>query len=150
MPGEFYLRLDSKSKPTVIKLENADAAKELRKALMEATGPLVPAVKAAARRLPSRDKRTRGSLRSAIANAVKREVKVNTREVSISVASVPSGGKSNLARLVEGEILWAHPVFGRGKVTQPPHPYFYKTIDAYAPGIDTRVNRVLDDLEKKL
>lgn len=154
MVDDVQLSLSEQSKRTLAKLVTAEATKDLRKELTGATAGIVPAVRQAARDLPSSRKRAsrkNGSLRSAIAYAITRKIKVSTRKIMVVITSVPRGGKSNLARAVEGDIPWKHPVYGRQPdVTQEPHPFFYRTVQKFGPEVESRVRSVLVEFERKL
>lgn len=144
--------LDAQSKRTLAKLSKADPMKPIRKNLMLATQPIVPAEKAAARTLPSKDKRTRDSLRTALANAVTRKVRVSHASIAVIIGVLSKGGKANLARVVEGEIgPWQHPTYGHDpKVTQASHAWFYPTIQKMVRGVSNQIEKVLSDVEKQL
>lgn len=149
------LELTEQSRRVLASMQKADALPDLRKALIEASEPMVPAVKRAARGLPSTRSRknTPGtSLRNALANAVKRKIKLTSKRTPlVLITNIPQGAKSNLARAVEGEIPWEHPVFGHPpNVTQEPMPFFYRTLNKYAPFVETRVRAVLDQFERKI
>jgi hypothetical protein len=153
--GDFRVELTAQSERTIAKLRGTDIMPDLRKELRNATDEMQPAVRQAARSLPSERKGRGGnkstSLRRAIAASVKRRVKVNGREVRVDVYTQPSGGKSNLARCVEGVIPWEHPTYGhKPTVRQNPKPFFYDTIQAMIPKVTARVSLVLSDYEKKL
>lgn len=136
----------------VEKMERADALKPLRRELMTATADMAPAVKRVARRLPSQDTRTKNSLRTALANAVQRKVKLTLRRgVMVLITVVPHGGKENLARAIEGIIPWQHPTFGHDPVVdQEPMTFFYKTLQKFEQTIEARVRSVLTKFESEL
>lgn len=152
---DVRMELTAESERVIAKMIRADALPDLRKALVEASEPMVPAVKRAARGLPSTRSRRQtpgGSLRNQLANAVKRKIKLSTRRSPmVLITNVPQGAKSNLARAVEGEIPWEHPTFGHEPtVRQTPMPFFYSTLEKYAPFVEARVRKVLDDFEHQL
>jgi len=147
------VELTAESKKTVVKLAKADAMPDLRKALMVATAPAQAALRKAARALPStRNRKDVDSLRNALAGAIQRRVKTTSKVVTVIILSVPRGGKSNIARAVEGIIPWEHSVFGHEgtRVKQKPMPYFYKTMDELLPETTAKVESAMAEFEKKL
>lgn len=155
MPGSqaMNIELTAESKKIIQKMRNADIFPDVKKEMMKATAPAQTAVRRAARALPSSRKRKDvDSLRNALAGAVQRRIKIGARTISAIIILVPRGGKSNIARAVEGVIPWEHSVFGNEnrKVKQEPMPFFYKTLETLIPGITARIDRALADFEKKL
>lgn len=148
------MELTEQSKVVIEKAIRFNALPELRRELTTATAPMAPAVKRAARSLPSNRKRVgakSGSLRSALANAIQRKIKLSPKGLTILITDVPHGGKENLGRSVEGTIPWEHPTFGHPPVvTQRPMPFFYRTLNKYEPIIAARVKAVMDKLESEL
>lgn len=150
------VRLTAASKVTIAKLAHADAMPPLRKRMRTATSPITSAVKQAARNIPSTHSRYKaaergGSLRSAVANTIQRKMKFSTRNVSVIIAQVPSGGKSNLASVLEGVKPWDHPTYGHDpKVHQEPHPFFYDTIEKMEPAVNREIETVLSEFERML
>jgi len=148
------LEMTDQAKRVVAKLIAADAMPALRKEIREATDPIVPAIRNEVKSLPSQYKITSekgGSLRAAVAAAMKRSIKLSKRTVAVSIQNVPHGGKSNLARVLEGELPWNHPTFGhKPKVSQPSHPYFFRTVEKFGPSIEVKVREVLSKFEREL
>lgn len=138
----------------VAKLIKANAMPALRKQISEATAPILPAMRAEVKQSPSQFKATTekgGSLRAAVAAAMKRSIRLSRRTVSVSIQNVPHGGKSNLARVFEGELPWEHPTFGHApRVTQPSHPFFFRTVEKFGPAIEAKVRTVLSTFEREL
>lgn len=138
------------------KLSRADAMKSLRVRMGVATSPLTPAVKRAARDIPSTHSRYKaqergGSLRSAVANTIQRKIKFSPRSIIVLIKQVPKGGKSNLASVLEGTKVWQHPTYGHEpEVTQDPHPFFYETIEKMEPAVTREVEKVMRDFERTL
>jgi hypothetical protein len=147
------MELTAESQRTLHKLVEADVKADLRKQMMVATQPLVPAVKAAALHkihAPG-TRRNKASLSSQVANAVSRSIKMTARQIVASINLTAKGNLSNLARVVEGEIPWRHPTFGHDpEVDQPKRPFFYATLAALIPTISREIEKVLDEVEKKL
>jgi hypothetical protein len=154
--SSYRAELTAKSMVTIAKLRTADVMPELRAEIRTATNPIQPAVRNAARSIPSGHSRYKakergGSLRSAVANTIVRKLKFSSRTVSAVIAQVPHGGKSNLANVLEGTIPWKHPTYGHDpEVEQPPHPFFYRAIETLIPGVNARIETVLEKFERKL
>lgn len=152
----YRSELTAKSKMTIAKLRTADVMPDLRREVRTATNPIQPAVRNAARQLPSKmsrygAKERGGSLRSAVANTIIRKLRFSSRNVSAVIAQVPRGGKSNLANVLEGTMPWKHPTYGHApEVEQQAHPFFFRTIEALVPGINQRIESVLVSFERKL
>lgn len=155
MSKAIQFGLSAESKKTIAKLSTADFKPEIRKGLRDASAPLQAAVRNAVRHLPASRKRSKdspgGSLRSAVASAVVRRIKVTPTEQFVIIMVRPRGGKSNLARALEGEIPWAHPTYGHEPVvTQDPQPFFYSTIETKEPGMETAIEHILSAVDKQL
>lgn len=150
---KIRMELDRDSREILKRMKSVDMAKDLRKELVQATQGIVPAIRVSARNLPSSRKRVgakAGSLRSAVAMAITRKIKVSTKRILIVVCQVPHGGKANLGRAVEGEIPWKHPVFGHDpEVTQTSHAFFYPPIHKFEALITIRVAKVFESYKKK-
>lgn len=136
---------------TVAKLKGSDAMPDLRRQMRAATSAMQPAVRAAVRATPSAKKRDRDSLRSAVASSVQRKIKLSTKKVLVVITCVPRGGKSNLARVLEGDIIWRHPVYGHlPEIYQTPHPFFWQTVENLIPETNSQIESVLENFERKL
>lgn len=138
---------------TLRKLVEADIRSDLRKRMMGATQPLVPAVKAAARHKVHAPgtRRNKASLSSQVANAVTRSITLAGGRILASIDLKAKGNLSNLARAVEGDIPWNHPTFGHDpQVSQPHRPFFYATLTALMPQVSREIEKIFGDLEKKL
>lgn len=152
----YRAELTAHSRETIAKLRTADVMPELRKEMRIAASPIQPAVRNAARAIPSQHSRYNakergGSLRSAVANTVSLSFRFSVRSVSAVIAQKPKGAKSNLARVLEGEIPWKHPTYGHApEVEQPSHPFFYGTVERLLPAVNHRIESVLEKFERKL
>ena len=148
------VELTEQGKRAVAKMLELDAMPDLRREMREATEEIQPALRAAVKETPSKQKLGSvkgGSLRAAVAQSIKRVIKLGKRDVAVLIVWKPSGGKSNLGRLLEGEIPWKHPTFGHDPVVdQSSHPYFFKTVEKFGPELDRKVEQVLSDIERKL
>lgn len=121
--------------------DGRERQKQLRKALTGKARPLVPAIRANIRALPSRGesrRRGRKSLRRELARAVTLQVRTSGRKAGVSVFMNPRkmpDGKKSLPAYFEhkpGYTVLRHPIFG-DKATWvqqvPPIPgYFTRTI----------------------
>lgn len=155
----IVIRPTAQTEQTLKRMQRFDCLPDLRRELVVATAPMVQAARMAARKIPS----TRGSrrsikkagsysLRDAVASAVKRVIKLKPKEVVVGVLAVPHGGKSNLSRVVEGEISpWKHPTFGHDpEVEQRAHPWFYDTLEAFSVGVTAHVESAIARFERKI
>jgi hypothetical protein len=155
MPANDHVsaHLDSVSKATLKRLEGTDLMPTLRKEMRKATRGIDTKVKRAIRTLPSttNDKGT-DSLRAEVAKSVKRKVRVNQREVLVAIIVVPHGGKSNLARAMEGTIYWTHLDWGRpgSQTLQEPQPAFFEAVEREEPGVVANMVRVLDEFAREI
>jgi len=154
MPGELArVNLDHRSEELLKRLEKADLMPELKYAMRSSTNGIVPRIKRAIKGLPSNQaEHNKGSLRDDVARSVKRSVRVSPREVFVAVLVKPHGGKSNLARVLEGAIPWRHPVYGRAgtDVGQSPSPYFYDTIEKQRREVEKEILGVFRRFEREL
>lgn len=133
--------------------------KELTGGIRDVLRPLVPQVRAAYRGLPSGGMRKSGSradLRVLLAKSVRVEVRTSGRMAGARIRAdgrrMPDQMKS-LPAYVEGEKpRWRHPVFGDRAVwaTQAPSPIFYSTLEPHTDQATRAVNKVLDDVKRKL
>jgi hypothetical protein len=150
----YRMQLTAQSERTLRNLQRCDAMPELRVALKLAAKPMVADAKDAARNLPSKRKRVgaaSGSLRSAVANSIISKIRFTKRDAVVLIKAVPRGGKSNLSRLVEGEIPWEHPTYGhKPEDTQAATPFFYKAMEKHAPLVERIIRDVLVKFERKL
>lgn len=150
----IHAELTAKSQETLRKLAGTDLMKDLRREMREATQPLAPAARTAARQTPSKrvGKRFKDvSLRRAVANSITRRMKLSPKFVQVVIIGVPKGGKSNLGALLEGTKPWTHPTYGHQPVvTQAAHPFFKKAIDAHEDEVTRAMERVLDKMESRL
>lgn len=133
-------------------VQGTDLARDLKRAVRDATSDAVPTVRRAIMSQPSSsDHKGKASLRRAVAMAVKRTVKLSKTKAEVSVAWVPQGGLSNLGRVLEGVIPWKHPTYGhRPEVTQSPHPFFYVHLNRIAENVQRRIMQVAAEYERKL
>jgi hypothetical protein len=78
-------------------------------------------------------------------------MKFSGRSVMVVIKSVPSGGKSNLATVLEGSKPWVHPTYGhKPEVTQSPAPFFFGTIEKLEPAVNREIESVLEEFGRML
>ena len=151
--GAAQLRMLSRHLRTVA--GGKERAKVLRKELREIAKPVVPLVRAAIKRIPSKGQsaaRGRPSLRRLLARSVTLQVRPSGRRAGASVfmnpRKMPDGTKS-LASYMEGTPRYSrlrHPVMGNRQVwvTQRAHPYFSRTVGASQAQAQAAMNRVVE------
>jgi hypothetical protein len=148
------VELTEQGRHAVAKMKAIDAMPELRREMRDATDMIQPALREAVKAIPSKVKvssEKKGSLRAAVAMSMKRIIKLGVRDVVVLITYKPHGGKSNLGRVLEGEIPWKHPTYGHDPtVDQSSHPYFFQTVEKFGPELDAKVSKVLADIERKL
>jgi hypothetical protein len=152
--ADFWIDPTVECKRKLEQMKRSTITPEMRRNITVATSTVTPALKAAARSLPSQAKYARGGLRSDLAKGVKRFIKGGFRSVTATFAIKGGRGAplANLGRAVEGEITWTHPVFGNPgtEVTQTAKPFFYRTINAMLPLMKRAFDRAAKDYERKL
>lgn len=154
------------------RLRDADKVlrKELRKALTEASDPVVGAVREAIQASPSKHD---GTLRGEVARTVSASVGTSGSQVTLAIVSRGSKmpeGKGNLPSYLNDDKRWKHPVFGRaiaeieaqvggrghGRgwtwVKQSSHAggWFDQTISGRAPELRRSVESAMDETARKL
>lgn len=130
---------------------HVELRKSMQKHLREAIKPIVPELRAAILGLPSSGKGHTG-LRSSIARGVQAKVSVAGPRVGVRLRVDPrllAGSAKSLPKRLDGIGRWRHPVFGHDRwVTQPSHPYFYRTLLPHKDRVQAEVRKVLDDTSK--
>lgn len=136
------------------KMDNKELSKRFRKELRAAAAPLVPAVRASIRGIPSKRAYSADGLRGQMSRATTLQVKTVGRQASVILRVDGRKMPPNKAiqSYVEGKKSpWRHPVFGHDVwVKQDPNPYFYKVMAAAGPRARLAVNRVLDQVSKDI
>jgi hypothetical protein len=146
------VHLADESRLMLEKLGRVEVMSDIRKALYAGTAEAVPAVRAKIRAMPStKGRRTKTSLRSQLAMAVGRKVKTTGKTCYVAIIQHPRGGYANLARAVEGEIPWQHPVYGyKPDVKEAPYPFFYDTLEKLYPQLEIEMDTALADIDRKM
>lgn len=145
------------------KLRKAGADKSVRRAfsrnLRAAAAPMVPAVRASIASIPVKGPKSTG-LRQRMQKATRLKVRTVGKTASVQILvdpkRMPDGEKSlpQYMEGTEGHTRWRHPVYGpRGStpyVTQPPEPYFFRTVRPL--GITSRiaVAKVVRDVTREI
>lgn len=131
-------------------MDDKKIVKQFRSELRAAAKPLVPAVRASIRRIPSSRPYAADGLRGRLSKATTLEVKTTGRQAAVIVRvdgrKMPPRSKSVQAYMEGVKPRWRHPVFGNTEVwvQQPPHPYFFDVMRMGGPLARLAVNRVMD------
>lgn len=138
------------------KMDDRELLKRFRRELRGAARPLVPAVRASIRNIPSSRPYTANGLRGQMARATTLEVKTTGRQAAVAIRvdgrKMPPKAKA-LQSYMEGvKPRWRHPVFGHPNtwVQQPPHPYFFDVMRVGGTRARLAVNRVIDQVSKDI
>lgn len=146
------------------RMDNPEIKKRFRKELRAAARPLVPAVRASIRSIPSKRSYSSDGLRARMSRATRLEVKTTGRSAGVAIRvdgrKMPSGQK-RLPALMEGEGVqrgrrvdtrWRHPVFGNREVwvQQASHPYFFPVMHRLGLTSRQSVTRVLDGISRDI
>jgi hypothetical protein len=137
------------------KMDDKELLKRFRKDLRASAAPLVPAVRASIRAIPSKRPYTAAGLRGQMSRATKLQVKTAGRQASVTIRvdgrKMPAGAKAVQAYMEGVKPRWRHPVFGHDwYVQQPPQPYFYRTVAVLGPRARAAVTRVLNQVSKDI
>jgi len=143
---------------------DVELKKQLRKAIMESTKPIVQDVRSTVLALPSKrsvtsTRKKKGEtlgLRASIAAATKSEFDGNAKrgalvriKVSGSRFQAVSGRYRTLPRYLEGRTkkVWRHPVFGNKEVwvSQNSKPYLFNTVLKYRDAVERSIAKAVDD-----
>lgn len=136
-------------------MDDREVLKRFRKELRSAAKPLVPAVRASIRQIPSSRPYTATGLRGRMVRATGLQVKTAGRQASVVIRvdgrKMPPGAKAVQSYMEGSKPRWRHPVFGHDWwVQQPSHPYFYKVMAAGGPRARLAVNRVMDQVSRDI
>jgi hypothetical protein len=145
-------------------LRRLENGKELRKKLRDdikaAAKPVVPAIRAKVKGLPSKgqgDDRERPGLRKSIAKATRLQVQMSGRYAGVTIRVDPKkmpAGMHNLPAYLEGAPpfqRWRVPNWGRNdRHTQHPHPYFYAIATHAEPHIKRAVADAVDSIRRQI
>jgi hypothetical protein len=138
------------------RMDDPELLKRFRKELRKAAKPLVPAVRASIRQIPSKRPYSVAGLRGQLSRATKLEAKTSGRQAAVTIRvdgrKMPNHSKSVQAYMEGSKPRWRHPVFGNTEnwVQQDPKPYFYKVVKAAGPKARKAVNKVVDQISKDI
>lgn len=138
------------------KMDDKTIIKGFRKELRKAGAPLVPAVRASIRRIPSSRPYSAQGLRGQMSRATSLQVKTTGKQASVIIRvdgrKMANRSKSVQAYMEGSKQRWRHPVFGNTNVwvQQPAQPYFYKVMATAGPRARLAVGRVMADISKKI
>ncbi|MBY8342019.1 hypothetical protein LXH13_06120 [Streptomyces spinosirectus] len=138
------------------KMDNKQLKKEFGSELRSAAKPMVPAVRAAIRQIPSSRGYSADGLRGRMSKAVKLEVKLTGKQAGVRIRvdgrKMPTHEKALQAYMEGLKKPWRHPVYGNKEVwvKQDPSPYFYKTVRPLGTRTRVNVNRAMDRVAKKI
>lgn len=158
MNSDFGIRHGEDLVRVVRKLKAQDSKQVLaqfRKELRSAARPIVPAVRASIRRIPSSRAYSAKGLRGQLSRATTLEVKTTGRQASVIVRvdgrKMPDKARSVQAYMEGVKPRWRHPVFGRDVwVQQQPNPYFFAVMRMAGPLGRAAVGKVMDKFTKNL
>jgi len=137
-------------------MNDKELLKRFRKELRAAGRPLVPAVRASIRQIPSSRPYSANGLRGQMSRATGLQVKTTGRQASAVIRvdgrKMPPRAGAVAAYMEGSRPRWRHPVYGDRDnwVPQPAHPYFYKVMRAGGPRARLAVNRVIDQVSKDI
>ncbi|MFI0897063.1 hypothetical protein [Streptomyces sp. NPDC020983] len=138
------------------RMDDKELLKRFRRELRAAAKPLVPAVRASIRAIPSSRPYTAAGLRGQLSRATGLEAKTTGRQAAVIIRvdgrKMPTKAKSLQAYMEGTKPRWRHPVYGNRKVIvqQSPHPYFFTVMRASGPRARVAVNRVIDQVSKDI
>jgi len=140
-------------------MDDKEVLKRFRKELRTAAKPLVPAIRASIRRIPSSRPYSTAGLRGQMSKATTLQVKTAGRQASVILRvdgrKMPPKAKSVPAYVEGSKPRWRHPVYAKpGKanvwVQQPSQPYFYNNLTVAGPRTRQAVGRVIDQISKDI
>lgn len=137
-------------------MDDKELLKRFRKELRATARPLVPAVRASIRQIPSSLPYKADGLRGLLSKATNLQVKTVGRQASVVIRvdgrKMPTRSKSLQAYMEGTKPRWRHPVFGNTEVwvQQPAKPYFYRVMDRAGPRARLGVNKVIDQISRDI
>jgi hypothetical protein len=138
------------------KMDDKELLKRFRKELRVAAAPLVPAVRASIRAIPSKQRYKADGLRGQMSRATTLQVKTVGKQASVVIRvdgrKMPNRSKAVQSYMEGIKSPWRHPVYGNREiwVKQEPNPYFYKVMAGAGPRARLAVNRVLSQVSKDI
>jgi hypothetical protein len=159
MAGPFELRTSrdlTRITRELRRMDDKELLKRFRSELRTAAKPLVPAVRASIRAIPSKRPYTAQGLRGRLSKATTLQVKTAGKQASVVIRvdgrKMPPRAKAVQSYLEGKKPRWRHPVYGNRDVwvQQPPKPYFYKVMRTAGPLTRRAVNRVMDGVTRDI
>ncbi|MGZ0231110.1 hypothetical protein [Streptomyces sp. CPS1] len=136
-------------------MNNRELKKRFGKELRQAAKPMVPAVRAAIRQIPSKRPYSADGLRGNLSRATRLEVRTTGKDAGVRIRvdgrKMPDKARSLQAYMEGLKRPWRHPVFGHDVwVKQDPRPYFFKTVRPLGLASRVKVNRAIDRVAKDI
>jgi len=159
MVADFEMRTGSDLRRIARELRRTDDKRlkaEFGKELRAAAKPMVPAVRAAIRQIPSTRPYRADELRGRLSKAVKLEVKTTGRQAGVRIRvdgrKMPDKQKALQSYMEGTKPRWRHPVYGNREVwvQQQPHPYFFKTVRPLGLRSRRNVARAVDRVAHRI
>jgi hypothetical protein len=137
------------------RMNDKELLRRFRKDLRASAAPLVPAVRASIRAIPSKRPYSSDGLRGRMVRATNLQVKTTGKQASVIIRvdgrKMPAGAKAVQSYMEGVKPRWRHPVYGHAwYVQQPPSPYFYRTVASAGPRARAAVARVLNQVSKDI
>lgn len=143
--------------------DGKERIKQLRKELVKAAKPLIPAIRANIKSIPSRGqsrRRGRKPLRTRLSQSLTTQIRFRGPRAGIYVfmnpRKMPDGQKAlpGYFETVPGKTRFRHPVFGNREVwvqQNPPQPgYFTRAIEGTERQVARNIERVLDETARSI
>jgi hypothetical protein len=139
------------TKAKLKKLSYLDITPGMRKEMLKATSPAVPAVRARIRAIPSQHESTQSpGLKESLLKAVKRKTFRRKNTVQV-IVHMKGSGLANLARAVEGAIPWVHPTFEHEPIVeQTAQPFFHDPLNELQALVGARMKMVSIKIQKQV
>ena len=133
------------------KLSYLDITPGMRKEMLKATSPAVPAVRKRIRAIPSQHESTVSpTLKESLAKSVKRKT-IRRKNIVQVVVYMHGSGLANLARAVEGAIPWVHPTFDHEPIVeQEPQPFFHEPLEELQALVGARMKMVSINIQRQV
>lgn len=139
------------TKAKLRKLSYLDITPGMRKEMLKATAPAVPAVRARIRAIPSQHESTQSpGLKESLLKAVKRKT-IRRKNIVQVMVHMSGSGLANLSRAVEGSIPWVHPTFEHEPIVeQPAQPFFHEPLNELQALVGARMKMVSIKIQKQV
>jgi hypothetical protein len=138
------------------RMDDKTIKKKLRRELVAAAAPMVPAVRAAIGAIPVKGTSGSTGLRKRLQKATRLRVRTVGRQAGVAILVDPKrmpDGQKALPKYMEGLKPWRHPVFADDPnrqawtwVSQTPRPYFFRTVRPLGLRSKIAVSKVVTDI----